>query len=345
MPRSLSLRPCPRAVALENAAFLRELRHTGNTRTAAAAIGRCPSAMRRRRKRMPEFAIEWRAALVVAAARLHETKTGQRSDSWEEAPPSAYRTKGGEPVIARGRGGHLIQRAAHPGRLTRACEQAFLLALSATCNVGLSAAAANAPKAAFYRRRRLDKGFAREWRLALEDGYARLELRCLAAADPESHEHDAWRHNESPEPPPMTINQMLQLQYLHQKEVRLLAEPAHLKARRGESTEAWSFRVAAMSEERRRREREAFRIAEAVRAARGQETVFEWERITLPDLAQVKAGHADPTKTPHDPGQALFGGWRIKEMRQARRTAEEERAPTRGASRRGGPGERDEPSG
>lgn len=217
MPRSQPLRPCPRGLALENAAFLRELRHTGNTRTAAAAIGRNPGTMRQRRARSPEFATEWRAALVVAAARLHETKTGQRSDTWEEAPRSAYRTTGGEQVIVRGRGGRLIQRAAAPGRLTRACEQAFLLALSATCNVGTSAAAAGAPKAAFYRRRRIDPGFAREWRLALEEGYARLELRCMAAADPEAHEHDAWRHNEPAEPPPMTVNQMLQLMYLHQR--------------------------------------------------------------------------------------------------------------------------------
>lgn len=324
MPRSTPLRPSPRALAVENAAFLRELRHTGNTRTAAAAIGRDPATMRKRRARLPEFATEWRAALVVAAARLHAKATKQLPDTWEEAPRSAYRTTGGEQVIARGRGGRLIQRAAAPGGLTRACEQAFLLALSTTCNVGLSAAAAGASKFAVYRRRRIDAGFAREWRCALAEGYARLELRCMAAAEPEAHEHDAWRHNAPPELPPLTASQMLQLLYLHQKEARLLAEPAHLKRRRGESREAYSYRLGAMGAEQLRRGREQFRVAEAVRAARGQETHFEWERIVLPDLSQVAAGRAHSAKTPHDPGRALFGGWRIEEM-EAQRAAAEKR--------------------
>ena len=236
------------------------------------------------------------------------------ADSWHEAPRSAHRTKGGEPVIAKGRGGKLQQRAARPNELTRQCEQAFLLALSVTANVGLAAAAAGAPRQAFYRRRRLDEAFAREWRLALEEGYSRLQLRCLETADPESHAHDAWRHNERPEMPPMSFNQMLQLLYLHQKEARLLAEPAHLKRRRGESSDARSYRLGQMYGLQAQRSREQFRVAEAVREARGEPTHFEWKRIVLPDLAQVEAGRGDPAKTPHHPDTALFGGWRIKDL-------------------------------
>ncbi len=305
---------CPRALALENAAFLDALRQTGNTKDAAAAIGRNVCSMRRRRARLPAFAAEWRAALVVAEARLYERAKGRLPAALTEAPRSAYRTKGGEPVIAKGRGGRLQQRAARPNELTRKCEQAFLLALSVSANVGLAAAAAGAPREAFYRRRRLDEAFAREWRLALEEGYGRLQLRLLEGALPESHQHDAWRHNERPEMPPMSFNQMLQLMYLHQKEARLLAEPAHLKRRRGESGEARSYRLTEMYRLQEQRSREQFRIAEAVREARGEPTHFEWERIVLPDLAQVEAGRDDPAKSPHDPDTALFGGWRIKDL-------------------------------
>ncbi|WP_375390934.1 hypothetical protein [uncultured Sphingomonas sp.] len=318
-------RPDPRTIALENAAFLRALRKSGNVDAAAAAIGRDPTTMRRRRARAPAFAAEWRAAAVVAAAWLQAKLNGRRPGAWEDAPAGVRRTAGGEPIIARGRGGLLQQRAAHPNRLTRHGEQAFLLALSVTANVGLAAAAAGAPKYAFYRRRHADPAFAREWRLALAEGYAQLELRCLAAADPESHGHDAWRHNEAPEPPPMTVSQMLQLMYLHQKEARLLAEPAHLKRRRGESREAQSYRLAVMHELRLERDREAFRVAEAARATAAPP---EAERITLPDLAQVTAGRAPP-KVPHDPGRALFGGWRIEEMEQQRAAAARKRKDQR----------------
>ncbi len=313
-PNARPLRPSARTIAVENAAFLHELRATGNANTAARAIGRHPATMRKRRRGQPEFAAEWRAALVVASARLHEKAKGRLPGEWTEAPRSAWRTRGGEAIVARGRGGRLQQRAAAPNRLTPACEQAFLLALSVTANVGMAAAAAGAPRPAFYRRRKMDQAFAREWREALAEGYGRLELRCLAAADPESHRHDGWRHNEPPEPPPMSINQMLQLMYLHQKEARLLAEPAHLKRRRGESREAHSYRLAAMHEESNQRAREQFRVAEAVHAARGQPTHFEWEQIALPDLAQVQAGRGDGAKVPHDASRSLFGGWRIKDL-------------------------------
>ncbi len=313
-PKVRPFRPCSRGLAVENAAFLHELRATGNAKAAALAIGRTSETMRRRKDRIPAFATEWRAALVVAEARLEAQRKGRATDSWTEAPRSAYRAKGGEPVISRGKNGRLQQRAAKRNDLTPAGEQAFLLALSVTANVTLSAAAAGSSTSILYRRRSTNDAFAREWRLALAEGYARLELRCMAAADPESHRHDGWRHNEPPEPPPMSINQMLQLMYLHQKEARLLAEPAHLKRRRGESREAHSYRLAAMHEESNQRAREQFRVAEAVRAARGQPTHFEWEQIALPDLAQVQAGRGDGAKVPHDASRSLFGGWRIKDL-------------------------------
>lgn len=207
-------------------------------------------------------------------------------------------------------------RRAHPGRLTRAMEQAFLLALSATCNVRLAAAAAGAQATHFYRRRLEKPGFAREWRLAMEQGYRRIEAALLQSFEPESHEDDAWTHNEPPAIPPMTANQALQLLYLHQKEALMLDEPPHLKPRRGEPREAHLYRLARMYEARQERERERFRVMEAARQARGEGPYWSDEPV-LPDLSQVTGwSRADPAKKPHDPDRALFGGWRIEDMKR-----------------------------
>ena len=143
---------------------------------------------------------------------------------------------------------------------------------------------------AFNRRRKKDAAFAREVRLALSQGYDALEWALIESASPASHEHDDWRHNDPPAMPPMSVSQALQLMSLHQKEARLLGEPDWLKRRRGESREAHSERLAAMAEERERRAREAFEIAEAGRRERGEPAwgpAGEAVRLGLPDLAQV----------------------------------------------------------
>ena len=87
----------------------------------------------------------------------------------------------------------------------------------------------------FNRRRRKDPAFARELRLALQQGYEALEMALLESGLAGSHEHDDWRENDRPAIPPMTANQALQLMYLHQKEALMLAEPLIVKRRRGES--------------------------------------------------------------------------------------------------------------
>ena len=76
-----------------------------------------------------------------------------------------------------------------------------------------------------------------------------------------------------------------------------------------------------MAEERDRRAREAFRVAEAERMARGELGLGPRLRgdddqgLGLPDLAQVTGwSRADPDKAPHDESRALFGGWRIEDM-------------------------------
>jgi hypothetical protein len=225
-------------------------------------------------------------------------------------------------------------RVSHANKLTRECEQAFLAALSATCNVTLSAAAVGASPRAFYRRKRQCPGFAREMRMALQMGYERLELALLEGHQPGSHEHDEWRHNDPPAIPPISANQALQLMYLHQKAVLLVEEPTPMRRRRGESSETRNERLALMAEARDRRAREEFEAAEADRWARGEPA---WgpageevrarlglpEGLGLPDLAQVTGwSRADPDKAPHDPERALFGGWRVEHM-EAKREEDE----------------------
>jgi len=321
--RSPVAKPLTRAQALENRAFLNELRRTGNVRLACRDAGLKYGTMQHRRKRHPAFAAMWDAALVHAQARLNAKARKPKRSRHTSEPSEArvpFRTRGGEAVVVRLRNGRLQVRRAQPGKLTPQAEQAFLAALSATANVTLSAAAVGASPRAFYRRMKQSRAFARERRLALKRGYDRLEMALLESLAPASHEHDEWRSNDPPAIPPMSVNQALQAMYLHQKEARLTAEPDYLKRRRGESREAHSERLAAMAEERDRLAREEFEIAEAERWAAG---LPAWgpageevrSRLGLPDLSQVSGwSRADPEKEPHDPERALFGGWRLEEM-------------------------------
>jgi len=294
-------RPLTRAQALENAAFLRALRRVGNVREAARMVGVANSVLYRRCKAHPDFAQRWDAAQAVAQARLHAR--GEQGARIGDA--CGHRTKGGEPVVMRGLKGRLQVRRAHPGKVTRACEQAFLSALSATANVALSAAAAGVTPVPMYQRRRNNPGFAREWRMALERGYERIEQALLAGSRPDAHRDDAWRHNDPPPIPPMTVNQALQLLYLHQKEARLRAEPPHLKRRRGESGEAQSYRMAEMYKEGLRRAREAFEVAEAARRDRGEPCMAD-QMSTLPDLSQV-TGWSKATGAGEGSDRAVWG--------------------------------------
>jgi len=321
--------PLTRAQATENAAFLRALERSGNVRLAAREAGIAYGTVQHRRRGHPAFAAEWDAALAVARARLAAVPAGpgDRPVAAGGAPAGAHRTRGGEAVVVRLRDGRCQVRRAQPGKLTRACEQAFLTALAATANVALSAKAAGAAEAAFYRRRRQNPGFAREMRAALAQGYERIEMALHEGFLPAAHKDDAWRHNDPPPIPPMSVNQALQLLYLHQKEARLLSEPAHLKRRRGESAEARSYRLAAMYKEGQRRAREAFAVAEAERAERGEPCMGDMLTANLPDLAQVtgwsraRAVEEGEGAGVYDPDVALFGGWRLEDVAASRSRA------------------------
>jgi hypothetical protein len=245
--------------------------------------------MQHRRSGHPDFASKWDIALVDAHARFQAAggkgppaMAGRSGRSGRAG--SALRTQGGEPLVVRTRSGKLQVRPAHAGKLTWAAEQLFLQALAATANVRLSAAAAGASQAAFYRRRRQNLAFAREMRRALELGYTRLECAAFVAAAADSHEHDAWFDNEPAPIPPMTPDQALQLLALHRNPVRHGWEAPHRRRRRGESDAVYLERLRAMWESERAREREA----EAVRRAIERDgSVAPPELPPLPALDQV----------------------------------------------------------
>ena len=285
-------RPFTRGQVMENEAFLAALVRTGNAREAARCLGFNRSTFTKRRARHPAFATAWDAALATAHARL--------------GPRGAQ--GGGETRLVRTASGRVQLRRATTRRLTRAAEQAFLAALSATANVRLAAAAAGFSHSAFYLRRREDPGFAREMRMALGIGYERLEAAMLESFQPESHTHDAWRHNDPPIPP-MTPAQALHLLTLHQKEARLGGTPEPLRRRRGETSDLRSLRLQLIAEARLERQREAFRVAEAERRSRAGPEPGEAAPM-LPALDQV-AGWSKAAGTLADGTAegALFGGW------------------------------------
>jgi hypothetical protein len=321
-----------RAQALQNRIFLKLLRRTGNVRLTCRELGLNYGTMQDRKRKHPGFGLKWDAALLFAQAKFNEV--GRRGPLHRKRSPSpgnpgaeicSFRTVGGEMVVCRRNDGKLQMRRAQPGKLTREAEQAFLAALSATCNIRLAAAAVGAAFNAFNRRRRQDPAFDREMRMAIARGYEALEMALLEGMAAASHEHDDWRHNDPPAIPPMSVNQALQLMYLHQKAALLVDEPSPIRRRKGESRAARNERLTLMAEARDQRAREAFEAAEAERREQGEPAwgpAGEAVRLgldpasLLPDLAQVAPeiwSSADPAKDAHSDA-ALFGGWRIEDM-------------------------------
>ena len=317
--------------AHQNEVFLDSLGRSGNARLSARAAGVAYGTMQHRRSAHADFAQRWEAAEVAVSARLHLAggKRGPQSASFDRrprrarpaqdergTPTAAFRTTGGEPIVVRTRSGKLQVRLAHPGKLTREAEQAFLHALSATANVRLSAAAAGASARAFYRRRRLDPAFAREMRLALRMGWERLEMESLRAASPYSHARDRWRNCPEAPIPKLGWDQAFQLLCLHEKSVNQSWEQPHRRRRRGESDETYRLRLQLMWTAEKDREAEEA----AVRRAARFESSGSWRREdeppppALPPLETVTGWSRAKGKAGRHGGLALFGGWRIADM-------------------------------
>lgn len=352
--------PFTRAQSRQNARYLRALARTGNSRLAAQQLNVHRSTYTKRRAANARFAALWDAALAYAHATASTSPPacGRGLRGGQSGRDHRSRAIGGEPILVRLANGRVQLRRAPRGRMTKAAEQAFLAALSATCNVRLSAAAAGFTHSAFYQKAKKDPGFRREWRLARQMGHERLELALLEGFGPESHEDDAWRHNDPPPIPPMTPHMAIQLLAMHRKRVDHGDLPDPMRRRPGESREAMSMRLSLMYQERLERDREAYRVAEAARNEQGaRQEAEDGEGIAaLPALGQVTGwskaapeqrseraaivssdgdGACRPTgprsgarSTPrdngrvakvHNPDIAMFGGWRITDWKKRQR--------------------------
>lgn len=320
-------RPLTPLQAHQNQVFLDSLARSGNARLSARAAGVSYGTMQSRRSAHAEFARMWEAAVVAVSARLYlgGGRRGPECASFDGRPRQArpaqderegggrgrgYRTQGGEPIVVRTRSGRLQVRLAHPGKLTREAEQAFLHALAATANVRLAAAAAGASARAFYRRRRLDPVFDREFGIALRIGYDRLEQaaaeRTLEAINGPS---PAWLGRGIANPlPPLSFDQAFQQLCLHRNSVRLdEARPAGLRRGIDPGMPAHLFAIS--------------RNIDAIERSARFEATGQWRLPDeaapppLPPLHLVTGwSRADPGKGKHNPKIALFGGWRIEEM-------------------------------
>jgi len=316
-------RPFTPLQAHENQAFLDILARTGNARLAAREVGQAHSSFQHRRKAHAEFDRQWEAAAAAAHARFH-LAGGKRGP---EPPPTPdrirgrtrdkLRTRGGELMVVRTRSGRLQIRLAHPDKLTRAAEQTFLRALAATANIRLSAAAAGASPAAFYRRRKHNPAFDREFRIALKIGYDRLEYAAAERTLEALHgDPPVWLAQSLANPlPPMSFDQAFQQLCLHRNNVRLDGDrPSGGRPRIKPGLPASLFAIG--------------RTLDAFERSARHEATGQWRHPAeaapppLPPLHLVTGwSRADPAKRKHHPGVALFGGWRIEDMERKRRTS------------------------
>lgn len=314
-------RPFNRRQALENQAFLAALARTGNARLAARELGVHRSTYTKRRARSLAFAAEWDGALAAAHARLNNpprhgegdrspsANSGGRARPTQRGRPSADAAL---PHTVRLANGGLQLRASTTRRIDGNARQAFLAALSATANVRLSARAAGFAHSSFYRLRDHDPAFAREMRLALQMGYNRIQVALIDSFAPESHRDDAWRSNDPPPIPKMTVGQAMQVLFLHWKEARMWGERPDRKRRRGENTETYSRRLARKWRAEKAWDREGYEVAQAIATGGNAPAHLEPARPTLPALEQVTGwSKARADAQPHDPDLALFGGWRL----------------------------------
>jgi hypothetical protein len=288
--------------AEQDEAFLAALGRAGNARLAARQLGVHRSTYTKRRARDPAFAARWDARLAALDSAL------KPADGAGSRPAFAgLRTQGGELTIVRLANGRYQARRAPPGRMTRAAEQIFLEALSASANVRLSAAAAGFSHSAFYYRKRVFPAFGGEMKEALSIGYVQVEGALFQSFDlfagPEYGEtRENWLDRVGDCPlPAMSVDQAIQLIAMHRRTCREGWE--HREAR---------YLIASNDEVRRALER-----ALAGVRRRHLDTTPSWRVADesppppLPPLQSVTGWSKATGRPPHNPNRALFGGWRI----------------------------------
>ncbi|HEX8238374.1 MAG TPA: hypothetical protein VF574_01395 [Allosphingosinicella sp.] len=304
------MRPFTPRQRAQNEAFLEALRRTGNPRLAAASLGVHRSTYSKRRRKCAAFATRWDCAILACHAAL---KLGGGERPAEGV--SAFRTKGGEIIVGRTRGGRLQLRRAPPGRMTEAGERHFLRSVAASANIRLSAAATGFTHSAFYQKMKKRPAFKSDTKISLTIGYDRLEHaemeRMLQAlrGDPD------WLAGvlvDNPLPP-MSWDQAFQALCLHRNTVRLDGDRPPGRRPRIEPNPAAAF--AAIG-----RNIDAIERAQCFERTGGWRHAHEAAPPRLPPLHQVTGwSRADPAKVRHNPKLALFGGWRIEDLEKRRR--------------------------
>lgn len=296
----------PRQLA-QNHAFLEALRRTGNPRLAAASLGVHRSTYSKRRAKCAAFAARWDSAILACHAAL---KLGGGVRAAEET--GALRTKGGEIIVGRTRGGRLQLRRAPPGWMTEAGERHFLSAVAASANIRLSAAVTGFTHSAFYQKKKKRPLFAAEMKISLNIGYDRIEYAAMERMLETLHGGPAWLGQALADNPlpPMTWDQAFQTLCLHRNTVRLDGDRPPGRRPRIEHNPAEAMFVIGRN------------IDAIERAAHYEETgswrfAHEASPPKLAPLHQVTGwSKADPAKVRHNPKLALFGGWRIGDWRK-----------------------------
>ncbi len=220
-----------REQSLECAAFLKELRRTANAKLSAELAGVPMHRLRTRRRRFPDFAQDWDAALAFARAALANAQA-KRGAAAFTAPAGAAGdgeliARGGELAVrAGGRRGPQVRRA-RAGDLTGEGVRAFLAHLAATANVTLSAQAAGVTKVAIYNRARRSPVFEQEMREALRQGFDRVELALLESANrslaPDGADLTDWLRDSTAIEPlaRMSVDQALLVLLAHRRTMAL----------------------------------------------------------------------------------------------------------------------------
>lgn len=158
------------------AAFFAALAETGNQAIAAERAKVSRSWVTLHRMNDPEFRARIEAALAQARARLRANAGGVR-------PPRGWGSLDGEELVVRSGNGRRVQIArAHLKRWTPRAEARFLATLAATCNVRAACAEVGLSAASAYRHAARWDGFAERWKMAVAEGYLRIEVQLLARA-------------------------------------------------------------------------------------------------------------------------------------------------------------------
>lgn len=199
-------------------AFLAALSETGNQTIAAEQAKVSRSWVQLHRSEDAAFRQAVDEAVADAKARL-----GSHS---ERRPPAGWGFREGEELVVKGTGGSgggkRVQIArARLRQWSPRVEDRFLAALAATCNVKAACAEVGLTPASAYLHRRRWPAFAERWKLAIEEGYIRLEVGLIEAAG------NFLSGEEQPEAGPIraiTADHAIHLLHMHKHEVRQMGK-------------------------------------------------------------------------------------------------------------------------